>query len=403
MPSAKEERRLDKLYPTVRKKKWRSANLSRDFNPQRKRDLEDFQEAGFRQVMWLTREDDLTCPKCRNLSGRVFRIPRMLKHPFPLTGFSHINCLPATQVVAGQFVAGLQAGYTGKIVEVLTRSGYKLSLTPNHPVLTSEGLVPAHTVRQGHHLVCDRHKVGSPLPTKAAKVGKENNPAPIKEVLELLRQLHPSRRAPATIDDLHGDAKGVDSDIEVVGANCFLLAHPQSVLARKNRSQGVFVEASMLEARAPSFCSCHLPRKWVNRTTPSLPRFRQLPFNLPPVVSENSPLGPLRFGLSPETNAALFHECPAKGFPADTSFVGKLLERGAGLVSLDQVVEIREYDFSGHVFDLQSTSGLMVAQGIYISNCRCGLIPVGEPKQMEPVLKRKGEEPALVVPLDPPW
>ena len=43
---------------------------------------------------------------------------------------------------------------------------------------------------------------------------------------------------------------------------------------------------------------------------------------------------------------------------------------------LDRVVEVRDHEFSGHVYDLQSVSGWMVAQGIICSNCRCVSEPV---------------------------
>lgn len=48
----------------------------------------------------------------------------------------------------------------------------------------------------------------------------------------------------------------------------------------------------------------------------------------------------------------------------------------AGLVSPDQVVNVRKFNFSGHVYDLQSQSGVMSAASTIVSNCRCITIPL---------------------------
>ena len=45
----------------------------------------------------------------------------------------------------------------------------------------------------------------------------------------------------------------------------------------------------------------------------------------------------------------------------------------AQALALDQVVDVVEGHFSGHVYDLQEVSGLMIAGGIIASNCKCGL------------------------------
>jgi hypothetical protein len=46
------------------------------------------------------------------------------------------------------------------------------------------------------------------------------------------------------------------------------------------------------------------------------------------------------------------------------------------LVASDKVVKIRNFNFSGHVYDLQSIEGLYIANSIVVKNCRCALAPV---------------------------
>lgn len=47
---------------------------------------------------------------------------------------------------------------------------------------------------------------------------------------------------------------------------------------------------------------------------------------------------------------------------------------------MDDVVKVRRFDWSGHVYDLQSTKGWLLSSGIVTSNCRCRLayVPLAE-------------------------
>jgi hypothetical protein len=57
--------------------------------------------------------------------------------------------------------------------------------------------------------------------------------------------------------------------------------------------------------------------------------------------------------------------------PADADFLGELLKWSAGLVASYKVVGIRQFDFSGHVYDLESETGWLFACSILASNCKC--------------------------------
>jgi hypothetical protein len=59
--------------------------------------------------------------------------------------------------------------------------------------------------------------------------------------------------------------------------------------------------------------------------------------------------------------------------PVDATFVGKLLHRLPTEICLDQVVDVREFHLRGHVYDLQSEGGWIVAENVIAGNCRCGV------------------------------
>jgi hypothetical protein len=68
--------------------------------------------------------------------------------------------------------------------------------------------------------------------------------------------------------------------------------------------------------------------------------------------------------------------------------VGKLIERHPGLVAADDVVSVREFEWSGHVYDFETDVGYFAAGGdgglyaatpmLWLGNCRCFLIPIIE-------------------------
>ena len=54
----------------------------------------------------------------------------------------------------------------------------------------------------------------------------------------------------------------------------------------------------------------------------------------------------------------------------------QLVDRFPGLVSSDEVVHVRNFHWSGHVYDLQSETGLIISEGVTIGNCRCVVLPI---------------------------
>jgi hypothetical protein len=76
---------------------------------------------------------------------------------------------------------------------------------------------------------------------------------------------------------------------------------------------------------------------------------------------------------------ALEQSAPDDG-PADPEILGEALHRLAGEVLLDEIVRVDVQSFRGHVFNLETSDGLYLAEGIVTHNCRCSvsLKQVGE-------------------------
>lgn len=278
---------------------------------------------------------------------------------------AHPNCFPVGTVVRGAFVAGLQARYAGEMVEVRTASGKRLALTANHPVLTSGGMVAANRLRQGMQAFSDALGTGDPSPL--GRVNEHHGPAGIDEVLRALRREGATGSLAPSAGDLHGDGAGVHDNIDVVWSDGVLPidAVPH---ASQGRTDLVFEVAAIQEPIVPGLRPGDLGFQGVNSTASGGVRRCNLPHSGGAV--HDGPLQPLRVGSPPQFNATFAERSGERG-SADAGDVADALERCAGRIVQDEIVEVRDYHFDGHVFDLQSTSGLMVAGGIVTSNCRC--------------------------------
>ena len=69
---------------------------------------------------------------------------------------------------------------------------------------------------------------------------------------------------------------------------------------------------------------------------------------------------------------AMLEQALAEGRPTHTDLGSEFLLRFASEITLDEVVEYRLFDLSGHVYDLQSDDyELYICNGVIVKNCRC--------------------------------
>lgn len=82
----------------------------------------------------------------------------------------------------------------------------------------------------------------------------------------------------------------------------------------------------------------------------------------------------------------------------DFALFEQLAHSGTRQVQIDQVVGIRDFAFSGHVYDFETENGLLTANGIITSNCRCRRISLSEAQAqrfIEADAKRLAKDPEL--------
>lgn len=335
------------------------------------------EEAGARSHTWLATRDPRVRASHRAADGQCRPIDQPyevggepLLHPCDPGGSPEniINCyLPGT-LVSGRFVGGVRSEYKGPARHIVTSRGHRLSVTPNHPVLTPQGWIAAGQLRVDDYLLCDAGIVGTES-IRPLDHHEYEQPASVADVFEALRVGGTSLRHHLTPDDLHGDARFIEGEVEIVRADGLLWSAPYSA-----RDEFSFYLALVKEAVDLPFLTRSGPTAQLlegdDASPHGLPRPPRLADYSGAILSERLPFEGFRGRATPERlspGPELAHQLRS----GDARTVGELLHRRAGAILLDQVVEIRDEQFRGHVYDLQSYSGLMLASNIVCSNCRC--------------------------------
>lgn len=360
------------------------------------------------------------------------------------------NCfLPGTEV-QGNFVLGLKSWYSGEVIEITTRSGKRLAVTANHPVLTVQGFAPANSIYEGQELLSyegriedrlDPHgwRVPGVVPPWADKPrlsspdeNKHDTPAVIEKVFGALGNFLTDARMPVRPDDFHGDARFGDGYVDVVGPLWELLLDQQADFAKacsdlgfsamhgdkvsvpRPRSFDLALHVARLASDAGvslsksaspsggihsrplrSFCfglAANIDASRYKTTVQNASRKSGLSGQLQEghavdvlpdqIVNARNSNDELRLssqfdsiGVCAEPNSGATKDA-VQAWLADADFLAQLRDRFASDVAVDPVVHIRKYNWSGHVYDLQSVGGFIVANNIFCSNCRCSWIPM---------------------------
>ena len=131
---------------------------------------------------------------------------------------AHINCLTADTLVStcGRVSNIYKRAYKGTLVEIVTKSGRNITITPNHPILTRRGWKAAGEINCFDGLVCISKSInfGDHYEDNVvAKIGDLFTSADIASDSGLVTV------CPTTAKDFHGDV--TDSEVNVISVNSF--------------------------------------------------------------------------------------------------------------------------------------------------------------------------------------
>lgn len=109
--------------------------------------------------------------------------------------------------------------YEGDVVTIVTSGNRKLTVTPNHPILTPEGWVSARLLNKGSYVIGGSLRQGK---VSAGVCDDYYRPTPVEKVFASLSKMPKSFRLkmPTSSEDFHGDVSG--SEVEIVRTNGLL-------------------------------------------------------------------------------------------------------------------------------------------------------------------------------------
>lgn len=310
-----------------------------------------------------------------------------------LDGRTSAVCVPAeTEVMpAGRVLKAFRRWFEGEIVTITTAAGKKVRATPNHPVLTTSGWLPIAEIKPGQQVInAVFGDAGSIVVGQDVCV-----PSPIGAIFDAVNKpsvSHVFSRGSSTID-FHGDGMGEDYQIDVADIQCDLRNGVISV--GDQQIKNTLLGGDHLSAFFPSD---GLISKCVGTDVKidMAPKF----FSMSIQEAIQPAFGPFsRDGLQDagghhsflkESNGCSFigldelvsntssqcnHNtspleesghcgCGCSVLPADT---GSTLPVG---VFADDVVSVSRENTACHVFNLETSLGYYIADGLIVKNCR---------------------------------
>jgi len=282
------------------------------------------------------------------------------------------NCFVPSTRVEGVFVAGSKFFYSGNVREIKTRSGKSLTVTVNHPILTSDGWVPAAELQEGQYAVSYSGDVGD---SSLLDADRQNIPPMISDVFESLRTEGRAFTAKVVPLYFHGDGERGNGEIETILFKGVLPLHDKFLSLREQGEHvefvktgsgllGVSKEGTFDQLLVTSLLSSDGVVSRSDLSSDSLG-----------TLLDFGPLKALGVGRPAQWNT-FAHKVAHERDSDDSGFFGKLIEASAGQVAFDEIIKIREYEFSDFVYDLQTVDHYILSNGIVSSNCRCTVLPV---------------------------
>lgn len=318
--------------------------------------------------VWLTSQDEVQCDVCSPMDGQE----RGLDEEFE-TGDGelildppvHPNCVPRDSYItaADGIAASSERWYDGDMVVIRTASGKRLACTPNHPVLTDLGWMPARLLHVGHNVISSR--LGDRRSLR--HLNHQDVPPLIHQITDTLRVSLGALAVgvPISAKDFHGD--GINGQVAVVRTDRLL---------RRNRHP----------ARAKKLCKRHLgatnmnllPFARLRHTDALIQRATAATHRIMGGAGVSAALlwghsghpQDLGFVGIAKRDAAFFQSLP-QGDAVSVQLARQLQQGFAGEVFRDKVVNVDVHSFRGHVYNLQTKDSYYIAQGIVTHNCRC--------------------------------
>ncbi|MBS4879775.1 MAG: minor capsid protein [Firmicutes bacterium] len=402
-----------------------------------------YQDLDVEQVEIIETLDGRTCEICGDMDGKI--IPLSQYEPGVTVPPYHPNCvLPDTIIASPDGDAIMRSEYSGEVVEFATAHGRRLSVTPNHIMLTACGWVRAKNLIQGDQVI---YYGGWDKFIVEANPTHNDSIATVEQLFaSLLKSVAVSPiSVPTTAKDLKGDATE-NGKVDVIFINGFLrdiLNSPTSkffgdlplIWAGEGGKTFLSTDCSLAQFLTGIGLASDGVMSGLNiahillsgsLTHHELIRFRRgAHYNtrLQQTALDNR-FGDRKFSgntvdtftrsikrsefvnwqiLSgiwlPDFNSDLSKDSIDR-FSGAAKEISDFCKTFPGVVEFDNIIRVDRRFYTGHVYDISSLSTLYLCNGLLSSNCRGTTAPAIDAKWAGKRLARYGEDELYEVPAD---
>lgn len=330
---------------------------------------------GVEKKVWVATEDGRTRPSHAAadgqsvLLGQPFRVGdaalQMPCDPSAPAG-EVVNCVTGDTLIqwAGYRMPTVtRREFSGSLVELVLSTGDHLTCTPNHPVLSPFGYVPAQVIREGQYLLA----AGQPPAPEVDHV-----PASIEELYRSAVETGQTRRVRGSAVDFHGD--GTEAEVEIIRPDLSLPNEGEpplpgqickEALVRLSDREGTGSSSSA--GNAPMFEGLGIDG-WPTSGTVS--RFGE---SLPLLEGHAGEAEPIRLG-SGAYREPEFIEATHDGRTRYPEGLAHLEDAASLGVQLAKVVQVNVLTGDYVVYNLSTEGGWYIGNSIWQHNCRCTII-----------------------------
>jgi hypothetical protein len=325
------------------------------------------------EMFWLATSDSRTRPTHRAAEGQ--RVPvggrfivggHELAFPGDPTGPPQevIQCVIGSTEVRWprqQIWGSTRRSHRGSFVQLITAEGHDLTVTPNHPVLTSTGYVPAGLLRPGQYVI------STPEPPSPEV---SHGPSSAQEVHGALSQAREPERVMGSRMDFHGDGSPYD-EIEIVGTDGYLprrfsssprqLQEPLLIgLSSRERALSGASDAVVARVPIPGSADAGFTHSLIGRGGEGAPLGGAEPGHAEPV------------GFPGSTHfQSEVHQTPDDGRTAESDFPAHLQYALAAGMEPTELVQVNRLTGRHWVYNLSTSDHWFTGSGIVLHNCRC--------------------------------
>lgn len=282
--------------------------------------------------------------------GRIVDKETALKYPL-----SHPNAImegSRVQAING-YKAVYRAKWSGPAYQVRTAAGSRLTIGPNHPVLTARGWLRASLLCEGDQVV-SRTGHGQ-VSVNSADVDLNQVESVVEDTFAAIHQIGTHTRVVAAPNYLHGDGEFCQGEVDVVSVADHSLPVVLDVQVIEQVGEDSFVSAAVRSGYRRSGGAESFGPGGVNLTTTGIVRRGDVGWVTGAWTDFDAEL------------AEAFTDYTA----GTTEHLSELLGCSTREVALDEIIEVRYVEsWSGHAYDLETGSGVYWCDGILVHNCR---------------------------------